>query len=372
MLDYYSSIGQETFCPDVTKRFVLDTRRRYEAGEIKEYFWKYSRRVAAVLSRYFENGSIDLKSLSPWGLRQPIPSFKKLLDGFVDDLKTTGSVSDSTIHISWSAVRGLLFVFEDNDITDITLVGYKEFSDCITSFAAHFSGGLGKMLYCVNLFLKHLYRNRITQFDLTKAIPQFPEYRKYSIEGFSDEEIQRILDAVDTNTTIGKRDYAAFTLAAQTSLRAVDIRKIKRSDIDWHKNELRIVQAKTGQGIVYPLLSESGNAIADYLLHGRPVGGEPFIFVAHQGIPRQIESTCLVTRLRVYLKKAGISSEKGRRAFHSFRRSVATNLLDNEVSLEMMQQITGQNDYSSAKPYLSINEKGLKQCGLPFPPKEVS
>lgn len=371
MLDYYSSVGQETFCPSVTDQFIAETRNKYEAGEIKEYSWKHSRRVAVILTRYIENGCIDLRPLSPWGLRQPIPEFKKLLDDFVIDLKTTGAVADSTIHISWSAVRGLLFAFEDNGITDINEVGYKEFSDCITSISDRFGGGLGKMLYCVSLFLKYLYRTGTVHFDLTKAIPQFPEYRKYSIEGFTDEEILRILDSVDTSTPIGKRDYAVFTLAVQTSLRAVDIAKIKRSDIDWHKNELRVVQAKTGQGIVYPLLPESGNAIVDYLLHGRPKGGEPYLFVTHQGIPHKVDPNCLITRLRVYLKKAQISNEKGRRAFHSFRRAVATSLLDNEVSLEMMQQITGQTDFSSAKPYLSINEKGLKQCGIAFPKTEV-
>lgn len=371
ILDYYSNLGQKTYSSDVTERFVFESRRRYEAGEIKEYFWKHSRRMATVFSHYVESGFIDLKPQSPWGLRHPIPQFKKLLDDFVEDLKSTGAVADSTIHISWSAVRRLLFVFEDNGITNIDQVGFKEFSDCITSFAEHFGGGLGKSLYCVSLFLKYLYQTGTIHVELTKAIPQFPEHRKYSIEGFTNEEIQLILDAVDTNTPIGKRDYAIFTLAVQTSLRAVDIAKIKRSDIDWRKNELRIVQSKTGQGIIYPLLPESGNAIVDYLLHGRPTGGEPYIFVAHQGIPREVTSNCLTTRLLVYLKKAGISSEKGGRAFHSFRRSVTTNLLDNEVSLEMMQQITGQNDYRSAKPYLSINEKGLKQCCLSFPKKEV-
>lgn len=367
MLDFYSSIGQKTYCAEVNEQFILDTRRRYEAGKIKEYSWKYSRRVATLLSTYVENGIIDLKPSSPWGLRQPSPQFKQLLDSFVEDLKVTGIVADSTIRISWSAVRGLLFTFEDNGIVNMKQIGYKEFSECMTSYAMRFGGGLGKALYGVGLFLKYLYRTDSIQFDLAKAIPQFPEYRKYSIEGFTNEEILRILDAVDVATPIGKRDYAAFVLAAQTSLRAVDIAKVKRSDIDWHKNELRVVQAKTGQGVIYPLLPESGNAIADYLLHGRPSGGEPYVFVAHRGIPRQIKSDCLITRLRIYLEKAEISSEKGRRAFQSFRRSVATNLLDNEVSLEMMQQITGHNNFRSVKPYLSINEKGLKQCALSFP-----
>ena len=369
MLEYYARVGQNTYLPDVTDQFILDTRHKYEAREIKEYLWKHSRRTAVILSRYVANGVIDLKPLSPWGLRQPIPHFKKLLDDFVADLKATGAVADLTIRLSWSSVRGLLFTFEDSGINDINQVGYKEFSDCITSFSAHFGGGLGKMLYGVNLFSKYLYRTGLVKFDFTRAVPQFPEYRKHSIEGFTDDEILRILDSVDKSTSIGKRDYAIFVLAAQTSLRAVDIAKIKRLDIDWHKNELRVVQAKTGQGIIYPLLPESGNAIADYLLHGRPNGGEPFVFVSHQGLPRQLEPNCLTTRLYVYMKKAGI--ERGRRAFHSFRRSVATNLLDNEVSLEMMQQITGQNDFSSAKPYLSINEKGLKQCSLSFPKREV-
>jgi len=370
MLEYYSYIGQKTYSSDINEQFILATRHKYEAGEIKQYMWKHSRRIAVLLSRYVDTGIVDLKSLSPWGLRQPIPQFKELLDGFVKDLKLTGAVADSTMRISWSAVRGLLFAFEDSGITDINQVGYKEFSNCITSLSAHYRGGLGKMVYCVNLFSKYLYKTEIVQFDFTRAVPQFPEYRKHSIEGFTNDEILRILDSVDISTPIGKRDYAIFVLAAQTSLRAVDIAKIKRMDIDWHKNELRVVQAKTGQGIIYPLLPESGNAVADYLLHGRPTSGEPFVFVTHQGIPHQLEASSLIARLYVYMQKAGI--EKGKRAFHSFRRTVATNLLDNEVSLEMMQQITGQNDFSSVKPYLSINEKGLKQCSLSFPSREVS
>ena len=193
ILDYYSSLGQKTYSSDVTERFVFESRRRYEAGEIKEYFWKHSRRMAMVFSHYVESGYIDLKPQSPWGLRHPIPQFKKLLDDFVDDLKSTGAVADSTIHISWSAVRGLLFVFEENGITNINQVGFKEFSDCITSFAEHFGGGLGKSLYCVSLFLKYLYQTGTIQVELTKAIPQFPEYRKYSIEGFTNEEIQLII-----------------------------------------------------------------------------------------------------------------------------------------------------------------------------------
>lgn len=64
------------------------------------------------------------------------------------------------------------------------------------------------------------------------------------------------------------------------------------------------------------------------------------------------------------MKSAGILSKH--RGFHSFRRTFATNLLQNEVPTELIQQMLGQTHIDSAKPYLAIDEQGLKQCALPL------
>lgn len=62
------------------------------------------------------------------------------------------------------------------------------------------------------------------------------------------------------------------------------------------------------------------------------------------------------------MKQAGIPAK--RRAFHALRRTFGTRLLQNEVSFELIQQLLGHRDMDSMKPYLSIDEQGLKLCAL--------
>ena len=63
-----------------------------------------------------------------------------------------------------------------------------------------------------------------------------------------------------------------------------------------------------------------------------------------------------------HMKLVGIPAKH--RAFHALRRTFGTRLLQNEVSLDLIQQLLGHRDMDSMKPYLSIDEQGLKQCAL--------
>lgn len=155
-----------------------------------------------------------------------------------------------------------------------------------------------------------------------------------------------------------------MVLAAQSGLRSCDIIRLTFDSINWRTREIRVVQHKTGQPIVIPLEPEAGNAIADYLLNGRPKSSLPQIFLCHVGAVRALKSRTGSAIVSKYMKGAGIHS--GYRGFHSFRRTFATSLLQSKVSIESIQQMLGQTHIDSAKPYLSIDEQGLKQCALPL------
>lgn len=71
-------------------------------------------------------------------------------------------------------------------------------------------------------------------------------------------------------------------LALRTGLRSVDIINLKLEDIHWKCNTIQIVQEKTGTPLILPLLTEVGNAIADYILNGRPPSQQPYIFLRSQ------------------------------------------------------------------------------------------
>ena len=55
-------------------------------------------------------------------------------------------------------------------------------------------------------------------------------------------------------------------------------------NIDWENNTISILQAKTGNPVQLPLLSSVGNAIIDYMQHGRPDGVDDTIIVSHDTV----------------------------------------------------------------------------------------
>lgn len=97
-------------------------------------------------------------------------------------------------------------------------------------------------------------------------------------------------------------------LTAQTGLRACDIVNLKRKNIDWRAMEIRIVQQKTGKPLTLPLEVESGNAIADYLLHGRPKSDLPYVFLCHTGSLRPLNSRSASAVVTRYMRRAKIDS----------------------------------------------------------------
>ena len=50
-------------------------------------------------------------------------------------------------------------------------------------------------------------------------------------------------------------------------------------DISWERDEIRIVQEKTGSPLLLPLTVPIGNAIFDYLAEGRPESSDPHVFL---------------------------------------------------------------------------------------------
>lgn len=235
---------------------------------------------------------------------------------------------------------------------------------CVTRMLGRYTGGMRSALFGIRTFLRFLYETKITAYNFCKALPEFVCPRKNFHEGFSCDELEHLLSQPDTISAVGKRDYAMMVLAVQSGLRSCDIIRLTFDSINWRTREIRVVQHKTGQPIVIPLEPETGNAIADYLLNGRPKSSLLQIFLCHTGAVRALESRSGSAIVSRYMKSAGILSKH--RGFHSFRRTFATNLLQNEVPIELIQQMLGQTHIDSAKPYLAIDEQGLKQCALPL------
>lgn len=364
ILRRHIACGLECYSETLASVMVAEKRAKYEKGQTSRVSYQNLRKASFLLSEMYQVGKITLSKLPVWGQREPIPEFARLLRHFCDNASRTGILANGTIKTACSAIRNFFFELENCGVTSFSDITLPEISSSITQMAKRYTGGLHSVFFSVRAFLKHLHENGFTQEDLSLAIPEIAAHRTTFREGFTCDEIRRLLEVPDLETAIGKRDYAIMLLACQTGLRACDVVNLERSDIDWRTKEIRIVQRKTGKPLSLPLEPESGNAIADYLLHARPQSNLPYIFLCHPGEKRPINNRSASGMVTKQLKRAKIVSAIPRRGFHSFRRSFGTRLLDNEIPLELLRQLLGHSKMDSLKPYLSVHEQGLKNCAL--------
>jgi site-specific recombinase XerD len=364
ILRKHTERGLTRYSETLVSETVAEIRSRYEQGLIARVAYQNLRKASFLLAEMHQTGSITLDRIPDWGLRQPAPQFVPLLKHFCDNANRTGILAKSTVKTVRSAIRTFFFELETRGRHSFNGVTLAEISDTITQMAKRYTGGQHSAIFSVRVFLRHLYENGFTPENLSLAIPEMVARRTIFREGFTDAETVRLLNDPDLKTDIGKRDYAMMLLATQTGLRACDVVNLKRDNIDWRAKEIRIVQQKTGKPQRLPLEPESGNAIAEYLLTARPESDLPHIFLCHVGVLRPINNRSASDIVTKHLRRAGIVSIVPRRGFHSFRRSFGTRLLQKEIPLELLRQLLGHSKIDSAKPYLSVDEQGLKSCAL--------
>ena len=344
---------------------VNEAREQFQQGRMCRSVYCNIRKAAALLDEYHRTGTLEWRVLKRWGLREPNEEFAQALVRFCSESLHTGRYSAGTVRNAKSAIRGFLFVLEDAGIHSFDNMTPKVVNDGITVSSKRYHGNKHVMPFSVRIFLLFLYENGITQKNLSTAIPELVAPRRTVREGFSIEEIQGLLNAPDKDTSLGKRDYAMMLLAAQTGLRSVDIACLKRGDICWRSNEIRIVQQKTGKAVSLPLEPESGNAIAEYLLHYRPDSDLPFVFLSACRPFRPLDSRSVSANVSKYMRRAGVDTASiPRRGSHSFRRAFGTRLLESEIPLDTLRQLLGTSQMNSVRPYLSVSEQGLKSCAL--------
>lgn len=224
----------------------------------------------------------------------------------------------------------------------------------------------------IRRFLKYLFESDITERDYTiYVVKDNYHIRENQLPStYSDEEIRTVLSSVDRSSVIGKRDYLILILAAEYGWRNGDIRNFRLDHINWDKNEIRFYQNKTGNPVSFPLLSSVGNAIIDYLKNGRPTTDAPEVILSvkpsRKSKPLSAPAvSCIAAK---YFGKSGVSAlNTRRRGTHAFRHSLASSMLNKEITLPVISCVLGHSSTETTKVYLKVDFNQLKKCTLPMP-----
>lgn len=251
-------------------------------------------------------------------------------------------------------------VKELNDITEYHILKFLSLS-IVTSKI--------NIVSTLRVLFRFWHEEHILSTDFASTLDSYKWVKKEKIPSFYiASEVQRIESSVVRSSGIGKRNYAILLLATRLGLRASDIAGLQFSDLDWDKSLIRLEMQKTGKIIELPLLADVGNAIIDYLQHGRPLSLLQNIFLSGRAPYVEATNHCVCSAIRDLIDKSGISTEGKHHGSHSMRHSLASAMLHNGTTLPVISEVLGHQSTQTTMTYLKIDISSLMQCALPVNP----
>jgi len=366
--EYYQKLGVTEYDPIITADFIDLSHSEYARGSLYQSTFNNRRKCAYLLDEYFHFGKFS------WHV---FPKKEKLsfsLNSYYDEIlkefsnywSKRGVWCKATLRSQVILVRQFLEYLQIASITDVRKINIEIISEYLGYAKLRHPRGLNEACAAIRYLGDFFNGVQIVAPDLRLIAPVVPTNRTV-MPSFSDDEVSNILSSVDRSTASGKRDYAMLLLSAKLGLRAIDVANLKLTDIDWNKPqaELRFAQHKTGGDIILPLENDVGNAIADYIISSRPQVVSEFIFCVSRPPYREVGAPTVSNCTKKYMKKAGVECEHGKGS-HSFRRHLATKMLNADVSYDKICEVLGHRQPHNLKSYVRADSHGLSECALSF------
>lgn len=360
---FCTQLGAVTMTAEVCHDFIAAQKNLQEQDELSQWCRRGRIRCAKLMLDFALNGQVVWRVFPlADGLSEP---FAQILKGFAASVESSLAVSTRT----WMSgdVRRFLRFLEVRGYQEVASVAVEVVRDYLDDVSLRRPGGVRNVIKSLRRFFFFLGDAGLSEVRIDGLLCKSAPERARAFRCFTPEETARLLASIQRESARGKRDYAIVVLAVVTGLRCCDIVSLRLDQIDWQHDEIRLVQGKTSRPIVLPLTAQAGNAIADWILHGRPETDACEVFVRVLRPYVRLKSSAGSSMMGRSLTAAGITHERGDgRTFHALRRTVGTRLVESGASLPLVAQILGHAQINSTRRYISLTSEQMRECCLPL------
>lgn len=256
-----------------------------------------------------------------------------------------------------------LFLAERSDVSGVHLSGLEAVDvlsfvteQCRLRHPASVTCGLRS-------FLRYCYLTDLTSRSLAEAVPSVASWRLAALpKALEPDHVRKLLESCDRGTAVGQRDFAILTILVRLGLRAGEVAALELGDIDWRTGEM-VIRGKGPRIDRLPLPSDAGEAIADWLRHGRKTCSCPNVFTRVRA-PRQALSSSGVSAL-----VAGACQRAGLPVVHAhrLRHTAATKMLRAGSNLDEVGQVLRHQKLLTTSIYAKVDRTTLSALALPWP-----
>jgi integrase/recombinase XerD len=138
-------------------------------------------------------------------------------------------------------------------------------------------------------------------------------------------DVQRLIASASGTDPHDVRDRAILMLLAVYGLRSGEVRKLRIDDLDWTNEVITIKRPKQRQIQYYPFVTSVGDAVLQYLQHGRPHCARRELFVTVRAPIRPLSAGAMYHAVSSRLEQLGI--QVPHHGPHCLRHACASHLV---------------------------------------------
>jgi len=215
-----------------------------------------------------------------------------------------------------------------------------------------------RLLSTMRRFYRYLVREGRRNDDPSTRIDA-PKLDRPLPKTLTEAEVEALLAAPDTATSLGLRDRAMFELLYATGLRVSELVGLRIDQVNRQHGVVRVLGKGRKERLV-PLGEEAIDWLDRYLAEARPAfnrgSADPHLFLTARGGP--LTRQAFWHRIRHHAQAAGLSRSPSP---HTLRHAFATHLLNHGADLRVVQLLLGHSDLSTTQIYTHVARERLKQ-----------
>ncbi|MDH3552289.1 MAG: site-specific tyrosine recombinase XerD [Gammaproteobacteria bacterium] len=235
-------------------------------------------------------------------------------------------------------------------------------ADLLEFIAGRVEGGAkprstARQLSSFRRFFRYIMREGLRDNDPTADI-EMPRIGRSLPKTLSEDEVDALLNAPNTDEPLGHRDRAMLELLYATGLRVSELINLRQSQVNFNQGVLRIV-GKGDRERLIPLGDESQRWLKDFIDGPRMEilleRQTDYLFPTRRGDRMTRQAFWHI--IKRYAEKAGVRSKMSP---HSLRHAFATHLLNRGADLRVVQLLLGHSDLSTTQIYTHVARERLK------------
>jgi len=178
-------------------------------------------------------------------------------------------------------------------------------------------------------------------------------------KSLTEQDVELLLNAPDTQTPLGLRDRTMFEVLYATGLRVSELVTLRITQVSMDMGVVRVMGKGSKERLV-PLGEESLDWLRRYLAEGRPVllagkvADALFVTARGEGMTRQM----FWYLIKKQAKTGGLHKPLSP---HTLRHAFATHLLNHGADLRVVQMLLGHSDISTTQIYTHVASERLKK-----------